>query len=295
MEVPGFRPASERDLTMHMNYVSPGYFETMGTPLYRGRRFTIDDAATAPGVAMLNRTAARFYFGDRDPIGRRVGFTADGHEVEFEIVGVVEDAKHNNLREPAPRFLYIPLAQSTGREGRLTLAVRTAGDPAALVPALAREIGALDPAILLTDVATAEQQIGHSILRDRLIAILSSAFGVLGLGLAALGLFGVVSQGVVQRTREIGVRMALGAGAGRVRWEVMREGLRLAGFGAALGLVVGWVALRTVSGLLYGVRPTDPAITLGCVAILVSVAAVASFLPARRASRTDPMVALRSD
>ena len=139
------------------------------------------------------------------------------------------------------------------------------------------------------------KQIGQSILRDRLIAILSSAFGVLGLGLAALGLFGVVSQGVVQRTREIGVRMALGAGAGRVRWEVMREGLRLACLGAALGLVVGWVALRTVSGLLYGVRPTDPSITLGCVAILVAVAAVASFLPARRASRTDPMVALRSD
>lgn len=295
MDVPGFRPVSERDLTMHMNYVSPGYFETMGTPLYRGRRFEVDDVATAPGVAILNRTAARFYFGDRDPIGRRVGFTSNGQEEEYEIVGVVEDAKHNTLREPAPRFLYIPVAQSTSREGRLTLAVRTEGDPAALLPALTRVIGALDPAILLTDVATAEQQIGQSILRDRLIAILSSAFGMLGLGLAALGLFGVVSQGVARRTREIGVRMALGAGAGRVRWEVMREGLWLASLGAALGLGVGWFALRAVSGLLYGVRPTDPVVTLGCVAILVSVAALASFLPARRASRTDPMSALRSD
>jgi predicted permease len=295
MDVRGFQPASGEDLRMHLNYISPDYFPTIGTPLYRGRAFTPRDQAGSPGVAILNRTAARFYFGEEDAIGRRVGFATGDGEQQFEIVGVVEDAKHNDLREPAPRFLYLPLAQSKEREGRLTLAVRTDGEPGALVPALTAEIRALDPAILLTDVAAAEHQIGHSILRDRLIARLSSAFGLLGLALAALGLFGVISHGVAQRTREIGVRMALGADSGRVRWDVMREGLWLVGIGVALGLVVSLVALRAVDGLLYGVRPTDPMTAAVCVLILLSVAAVAAFLPARRASQTDPMVALRSD
>ena len=299
VEVTGYTPRAERDRGIRLNQVSPGYLETFGIALAQGRGFTAADHENAPRVALFNEAAARFYFGDRSPLGAQVRFGFDPRResppAPYEIVGVVKDTRTQSLREPDTRLLYLPLTQPRDRLGRLTLALRADDQPAELANSVSRELRAAGPDILLTNVATLSEQVDQSLVQERLVATLSLFFGLLALLLAAIGLYGVMSYDVARRTHEIGIRMALGANAGQVVRLVLRETLRWVAAGLALGLGAAWAATRWLESLLFGLKPHDP-LTIGLAAlVLLAVAGVAGYLPARRASRVDPLAALRHE
>jgi putative ABC transport system permease protein len=296
VEVPGFQPRSDRDKGIGQNHVSDGYFETMGIPVLLGRTFTRNDSATAPKVAILNETAARFYFGDRNPLGARLDFgktpISDG---VYEVVGVVRNVKHNSLREDTPRFVFLPVSQARDYLDRLALAVRTSSNSLDLAPIIRQRIRVVGSNILVTETATLDQQIDRSLLQERLVSTLSGSFGLMALLIAAIGLYGIMSYSVVRRTRELGIRMALGARSGAVVWLVLRETLLTVGLGIGLGTPAALLLGRTIGSLIYGLKPSDPVTVSGSVLILGVVATLAGYLPARRASKVDPMVALRHE
>jgi predicted permease len=301
IEVSNFTPRSGQDNEISMNQVSPGYFQTFGVSVLRGRGLTDADNESAPRVALFNEAAARFYFGDRSPLGAIIRFGySPRYEKEppppYEIVGVVRDTRYDNLREPDTRMIYLPLAQKRDRLlGQLTLAVRAEGRPTELIAATINEIRGAGSDILITNIASFNEQIDQSLVRERLVATLSLFFGALALLLACIGLYGVMSYDVARRTHEIGVRMALGASSRRVMRLVLRETLLWVALGSALGLGAALATTRWVESLLFGLKPHDP-LTIGLAAIvLLAVAAVAAYLPARRASRVDPMAALRRE
>ncbi|MPY90485.1 MAG: FtsX-like permease family protein [Luteitalea sp.] len=242
-------------------------------------------------VAIMNETAARFYFDDQDSLGARVKLL----DRVYEVIGVAGDSKHNSLRDEIPTVLYLPVLQPVDGLRQLTLAVRTTGDAASLINAVRGEVRELGPDILVTEVAMLEQQIDRALLQERLVAMLSGGFGVLGLLLAAIGLYGVMSYAVVRRTNEIGVRMALGASGLAVAWLIVRETLITAGAGVAIGVPLSLLAARAAASLLFGVQPTDAATIAVSAAVLIAVAAISGYLPARRASRIDTMIALRHE
>jgi predicted lysophospholipase L1 biosynthesis ABC-type transport system permease subunit len=210
-----------------------------------------------------------------------------------EIIGVVADSKHNSLRTKAPRLVYLPLRQHAERTEQLTLAVRTVGDPRQLTGSVQRAIRAGSGSVLITEVMTLRAQVDHSLLQERLVSMLAAAFGLLALALTCIGLYGVMSYSVVRRTREIGIRTALGADRGTVLWLVLRRALTMVAIGLACGIPAALIGGRYLESLLFGLKPADP-LTIGmAVLILLLVAAFAGYLPARRAARIDPMVALR--
>jgi predicted permease len=296
IEVAGFSPSSDRDKGIRLNQVSPGYFQTYGVPIVQGRSLTGADNETAPRVALLNEAAVRFYFGDRNPLGAQVRFgQREQASPPYEIVGVVKDGRNKNLREADTRTIYLPITQARDRLGRLTLAVRAEGKPTELTSAISNELRGIGPDIMLTNVVTLSEQIDQSLMQERLVATLSLFFGLLALLLACIGLYGVMSYDVARRTNEIGIRMALGADASRVVRLVVRETLGWVAFGIALGLGAALTTTRWLESLLFGLKPSDP-LTIGLAAlILLAVAAIAGYLPARRASRVDPLVALRHE
>src|SRR5262245_59401300 len=280
-----------------MNDVTAGYFQTFGGALHEGRGFTDADNENAPRVALLNKAAARFYFGDRSPLGAQVRLYSGSREKEptpYEIVGAVKNSRYQNLREPDTRMIYQPVAQR-GRLRGATLAVRAEGKPTQLIAAISNEVRGAGSDILLTNIATLNEQVDQSLVQERLVATLSLFFGLLALLLACIGLYGVMSYDVARRTHEIGVRMALGASASRVLRLVLRETLWWVALGLTLGLGAALVALRWLESLLFGLKPHDP-LTIGlAVLVLLAVAAVAGYLPARRAARVDPLIALRHE
>jgi len=295
--VSGFTPRAENEKGIRLNQVSPDYFRTFGIALLQGRGFTNSDNESAPRVALFNEAAARFYFGDRSPIGEQLTFFSGrpNAPAPYQIVGVVRDSRYQNLREPDTRLVYLPMAQRLDRMGRLTLAVRAEGKLTDLAKAISNEMRAIGSDILLTNIATLKEQVDQSLLQERLVATLSLFFGLLALLLACLGLYGVMSYDVARRTREIGIRMALGASARCVVRLVLRETLLWVALGLALGLGAALATTRWAESLLFGLKPNDP-LTIGLAAIvLLTVAGVAGYLPARRASRVDPLVALRRD
>jgi len=298
VEVSGFTARSQRDKEIRMNQVSPGYLQTFGIALKQGRGFTAADNENAPRVALLNEAAARFYFGDRSPLGAQIRFSNNppGQPPPvYEIVGVVGDVRTQNLREPDTRTFYLPAPQARDRLGALTLALRAEGGLGALTHAVGSELRAIGPDILLTNVATVGEQVDQSLLQERLVATLSLFFGLLALLLACIGLYGVMSYDVARRTREIGIRMALGASARQVVRLVLRQTLAWVAIGVALGLGTALATTRWAESLLFGLKPNEP-LTIGLAALaLLAVAAVAGYLPARRAARVDPLVALRHD
>jgi predicted permease len=299
VEVSGFTPQGNHRNVIRMNQVTPGYFRTFGIALLEGRGFTDADNDGAPRVALLNESAAHFYFGDRSPLGAQVRFGYDArHEKEpppYEIVGVVKDSRYQNLREPDTRLIYLPVAQKRDRLGQLTLAVRAEGRPTELIAAISNEVRGAGSDILLTNIATLNEQVDQSLVQERLVATLSLFFGLLALLLACIGLYDVMSYDVARRTHEIGIRMALGASASRVLQLVLRETLLWVALGVASGLSAALATTRWVEGLLFGLKPNDP-LTVGLAAIgLLTVAAIAAYLPARRASRVDPMAALHCE
>jgi predicted permease len=270
-------------------YVGARYFETMGVTLLRGRGFAEHDREGSPPVAVINETVARRAFGDADPVGRRV--RADSKGPPVEIVGVVRDSKYHSLGDERVPFLYLPLAQG-GYSPEAVLLVRTEGDPAAVAPAVRGAIESLD-AEALAGQATMGEHLAAALVPSQVAAGLFGVFGVLALLLATFGVYGVVAYTVSRRTHEIGVRMALGARAPDVLRLVLREGMSLVAAGLAAGLLVALAATRAVEGALYGVSATDPATFAGVTLLLASAALLACLVPARRATKVDPMVALR--
>jgi len=276
----------------HMQFCSPGFFQTLQIPLLAGRDFRMADDAKAPKVGIVNQKFARKYFANVNPVGRHVGFGTDpGTKLDIEIVGVVGDTKYENLREEVPYELYVPYTQQPFVDG-MTVYVRAAADPAGLLPVLRKVVTELDPGVPLYQMRTLDQQVENSLITERLLATLSGGFGLLATLLAAMGLYGVMAFMVARRTREIGIRMALGASGGSVVWLVMREVIVLAGAGVAIGLPAALGLTRLVQAQLFGVAPSD-GLTL-CLATvgIAAVAIVSGYLPARRATAIDPMRAL---
>ena len=288
--VEGYAKKEEEDTNLFGNRVGPGYFQTMGIRLLSGREFDERDVFGAPKVAIINETTARYFFGKESPLGRRFGI-GDGAR-DLEIVGVVKDGKSYSLRDQPERFFFLPALQDDS-PSEMAFYVRAAGGVETLSGRLRAAVREVDAALPVFALRTVEAQVDQSLFFERMIAALSAAFGFLATLLAALGLYGVMSYTVVRRTREIGIRMALGAERSRVLWLVLREVAVMATLGVALGLPAAIGLGRLVSSQLYGLSPMDPATLALAPAVLGSVALLAGYLPARRATRVDPMTALR--
>lgn len=270
------------------------YFEAMGIPLLRGRAFGDRDRPDSPPVMIASRAAAERLWPDEDPVGRHVRFAFAGDDAPWvEVVGVVGDVKHFGLEAEAPPIVYVPFSQ--GPPGSPLLAVRTPGDPLALAGPVRETLRALAPDIVTWDLRPMAAHVDRSVAARRFLLLLIGFFGVLALLLAAVGIYGVIAFGVRRRTREIGVRMALGADRAAVVRMVVSRGLRLAGPGLALGLLAALLLTRLIRGLLFGVTPADPLALGGVVLLLGGVAAFASWLPSRLAVRVDPMTVLREE
>jgi predicted permease len=285
--IAGYQPQPGEEIVVQENQVSAGYLRTAGMTLVSGRDLTVRDHGAR--VAIINETLAERYFRGRNPIGERLGRdTAD-----TEIVGVVRDARVNAVREAPVPMVFWPLEAPPGYAG--TLLVRTSGDPAAVVMQLRRAVQELEPALPIDRVTTVSGLAAATFRQETLIARLTTVLGVIALLLACLGLYGLMSYAVKQRTGELGIRFALGASRPRVLWMVLRESLVL----IVGGLAIGWPAIvagsRALGTVLYEVEGDDPLIIGGAMAVLLVVGAMSSYLPSWRASRVDPLTALRSE
>ena len=273
-----------------MNYVGSGFFSTMGMALLSGREFTDADAAEGSRVAVVNEAFTRkFGLDSRDAVGKRM--STGGDELDIEIVGVVQDAKYNEVRNEVPPLFFTPYRQQ--EIGSITMYARTGGSPDAVMRAVPGVMKAIDPNLPVEELKTLEQQAKESVLLDRMVGTLSAAFAGLATLLAGIGLYGVLSYTVAQRTREIGVRMALGAASKRVRSMVLNQVGRMAVIGGALGIGAALLLGRAAQSLLYELEPFDPAVLVIVTVLLAAVSFTAGYLPARRASKIDPMEALR--
>jgi putative ABC transport system permease protein len=284
---PGATPYPERYI------VTPGYLTALGIRLLRGRLFTDADQAGAPLVALVSRTAAQRWWPNQDPIGRRVKVPGFDYSPQpwRTVVGVVEDVKQAALDAPHTMQIYLPHAQYA--IVYLTLVVRTKSDPISLAPEIRRQAMQLDPDLAVSNIASMDQVLSDSVASRRFSTVLLSVLAALGLILASVGVYGVISYGVSQRTREIGIRMALGAARREVLSMVVTQGMNLLLIGAGAGTLLALLLTPVISGLLFGVSPGDPIAFLGSETFLALVALVACYIPARRAAQVDPMVALR--
>jgi putative ABC transport system permease protein len=289
IKLEGYQPQENEDTELNTNVIGPDYFKTMSIPIVQGRDFSQEDREGGPGVVVVNEELSRRYFPGQSAVGKRLRTGSDSPY--REIIGVARTAKYRTLREQPLPFIYIPFAQEY--QPRMTLIVRSAGDPASLIPALRNEIRALNKDVPVFDVHTMTEHIGAQLAADRMIAVLLSIFGGAALLLAAIGIYGVMAYSVAQRTHEIGIRLALGAERRDIVKLIVGQGLTLIVVGAALGLSLALALTRVLKNLLFGVSATDP-LTFSVIALLlITVALLACYLPARRATRVDPLVALR--
>jgi predicted permease len=292
--VEGFEYAPDVDINSRYNEVGAGYFSTLGIPLLAGREFTLSDAANAPQVAVVNEVFTnKFGLNGREAVGKwmstRGGVTSD---LDIQIVGVIGGAKYSEVKRETPPLFFTPYRQDT-RVGSITFYARTAVEPAQVLRAIPGVIRQLDPNLPVEDLKTLEAQVKENVMLDRLISTLSAAFAVLATLLAAVGLYGVLAYTVAQRTREFGLRMALGADGSRVRGMVLRHVGRLTAIGATVGLVAALGLGRAAQSLLFELEGHDPMVVTVVVVLLAGVALGAGYVPALRASRVDPMKALR--
>ena len=285
----------EKGRGISVNQVSDGYFETTGIRLLAGRLFTPRDRSGSRRVAILNETAARAFFGAGTPLGRMVNFPGQYVEDEFEIVGVVADARYKDLRTPDQRMAYLPLEQAIDPITSAAVAVRGPGDVTRLAPSIRAVVTETVPGGFVTGITTMEQNVEMSLVRERMLALLATFFAALALILACIGLYGVMAYRVARRTREIGIRIAVGASQQRVVWMMARETLLLVTIGAALGTLASLAANRYIADQLFGVTPRDPVAIVVALSVLGIVTMVAGYVPARQASRIDPVRALRAE
>jgi predicted permease len=293
--IPGYTPAPDELMIINVNGVAPNFFAAMEVPLLFGRSFTAGDNEGAARVAIVTHAFARRYFAGGNPVGRRVQFGANpsAPASEIEIVGVARDVKYTTVREAEPLTIYLPAPQML--DGVANYYVRTAGDPAALGPAIRAAVREIDPLLPVIDLRTQEQQIERRNSQERLFAQLSGFFGVTALMLASVGLYGLMSYLVLQRTGEIGLRLALGARPWQVLRMVLRESLTMVALGLVLGLALALSLRRFVESTLFGLTAADPLTYAGVAGVLVAVTLLASLRPAHRAGRLDPTIALRAD
>jgi putative ABC transport system permease protein len=289
--VKGYEAKEGENMNPNFNGVGPEFFATLGIPVVAGREFTSADRMDAPPVAVVNETFARYFFGEKDPLGRTFALGRE-KDKEITIVGVAKDGKSASLREEPLRFVYLPYAQETG-VGQLTFYVRSTVPPESLGPRVRQVVQRVDSTLPVTELKTMSMQIRESLFVERMVATLSAAFGFLATLLAALGLYGVMSYAVSLRTREIGVRVALGAERGTVLRMVLKDVAVLALIGVAVGLPSGYGLGRLVESQLFGLTARDPLTFVVATATLLLAAFLAGYFPAARATRVDPMIALR--
>ncbi len=272
--------------------VSPGFFDIIEIPLLTGRAFTPRDDDKSPKVVVINEAAVRKYFRDESPVGRRFGSSPEENG-QLEIIGVVRNTKYDSVRDEAPPTMYVPYRQT--RFGGLMMEVRTAGDPVGSMTGIREAVRSLDPNLPVMDMSTQMEQIEKRFLQEKVFAQAYALFGGLAVTLAAVGLFGLMSYSVARRTNEIGIRMALGARSQDVLALVMRESMTLVIVGVAIGLAIALAGSRFVATLLFGLAPADRFSSMAATLVMIGVSAFAGYLPARRASRVDPMVALHQE
>jgi predicted permease len=289
VEVAGYTPARNENMSLELNWVTPGYFEAMGITMKEGRGFTDRDDSTSVRVMVVNEQMAKKYWAGTSPIGRTVKYGGQEHTV----VGVVPTGKYRRLGEPPTPFYYLAQAQHWNRG--MSIVIRTAGDPLAVAPALRSAVTAFDETLPVSDIRTMTRHLGIALMPARLAGAALGVFGLLGLVLASIGMYGVMAYTVSQRRREIGIRMAIGAAGRDVVGMIMRQGLTLVIIGAAIGIGGALGASRLLRGILYSPSVIDPLTFAGVPLLLTAVAALASWLPARRASGVDPLEALRRE
>lgn len=292
VRVQGYVAAEGQDMDLTTNIVGPEYFATMAVPVAMGREFRRSDDDRAPRVAIVNESMAQYFWKGQDPIGRRFGRAGSETDDEYEVVGVVHDSKFTNFRDEIPRSYYIPYTQFDALNS-ITFYVRHRSEIEGLSSTVRQVVQRLNPNLPIFDMKTLESLVDDSLFQERLVASLSILFGVLATMVAAVGLYGVMSYAVSCRTQEIGIRMALGAARGSVLWMVLRDVVTLAAVGILLGLPAAALLSRFVESQLFGLSPTDPLTLVLSALALSSVALLAGYLPARRATRVDPIVALR--
>jgi predicted permease len=308
VSVPGYTPAPNENMSCDEMAVGPRFFETMKMPILAGRDFGPQDerppappnrqpgappsmAGAPPLYAVINQAMARYFFGNENPIGRRFITRRDW---QVEVIGVTKDAKYTNLREPTPRAYYLYYFQQPRREG-MTFQLRASGGAADYAATLGRLARELSPQAQVVELRMMTDDVNESLTQERFIAQLGSAFSLFALLLTCVGLYGLMSYAVTRRTNEIGVRMALGARGADVVRMVMKETMLLVAIGTAVGLGSALATTRMISSLLFGLSPNDPATIAAAALLMTVVAAFAGYLPARRASRVDPMAALRCE
>jgi len=312
--VPGYVPRADEDLTCNIVTVGPRFFDNMQMPLLAGRDFgPQDERPAAPGdqsfakgaeqqqnladapplSAVINQSMAHYFFGEQNPVGKRFILKRNGQV--HEIIGVVKDSKYRDLREAMPRIFYTYQFQEQSRSGGATFQLRTNVAAADYAPTVQRIVRELDPQLRLVNLRTMRQMVDDSLVQERFVAQIASAFSLLALLLTCVGLYGVMSYTVTRRTSEIGIRMALGARRADVIRLVMREVLLLVAAGAGIGLAAALGTTRYVAALLYNLTPNDPLTIAMATLLLIGVAALAGYLPARRATMVDPLIALRCE
>lgn len=293
LTVEGYHAASADDAYSGCNAATAGYLTSLGIPLVAGRDFSPADVAAKQPVALVNESFARHFFGDRPAVSRHFGFGADqGTKTDIEIIGVAKDSKYSNMRQDVPRqviveFHHLPDAI------RATIYVKTRLDPRQMYSGIRQTIHQVDPNLPILDMRTMNHQLDLVLMAERMVAGLAAAFGLLATILAAIGLYGMMAFNVARRTREIGIRMALGARDGSVIWLVMREVLLLVTVGTAVALPAAWALTQLVKSQLYRIEPHDPVTIIAATSLLALVASIAGYVPARRATRIDPIRALR--
>lgn len=285
---------SEHNAQVADNVVGPGFFETVGIPLLAGREFGAQDRENSPRVAVVNLAFARKFFHQENPIGQRFGNRGPNSSSGIEIVGVIRDAKYGDVRQQPPPMFYLPLAQHFEKRP-YELHVRTAVKPSTEIAVIRREIQTINADASVYDVRTIEQVVEDSLQHDRMFALLASAFGLLAMVLTSVGIYAVMAHQVARRTAEIGIRMALGADRRDILWMTLGDSLKVVTVGIVLGTVAAWAASRLIASTLYGINPHDPTITAAAAFLILVVAGAAALIPARRAARLDPMVALRHE
>jgi putative ABC transport system permease protein len=288
------RPAPKQPDIAYYSLISPEYFKALEIPLRRGRGLTDADTENAPLVCLVNETFQRSFFGTEDPLRRRINVGSPDKPNWIEIVGVVADVKYNGVTEAVQPFIYLAVAQSPTSGGFLVVKT-THEDPTSLIGPIRNELKNLDPDLPVTNVGTLKDQVSDRLAEPRFRTGLITLFAVIALLLACVGVYGVISYSVTQRTHEIGIRMAVGARASDVLGMIVKQAIYMAVLGVVVGLSISFFVVSLMVKLLFNVTPRDPIIFVAAALVLASTALIASYIPARRASKLDPLVALRSE